>query len=163
MPSPDTLVLFEKNQLDRPLVFLLDGTYFSMDLTAAFAPQLPAPGEPPTEPIEAWAEGLAEKLVQPFQQPMSIKDVTFLVHEDTLTLVLWKRLRGFRVAPVTIQLSQISDPQAAADFADLVKERTQFAPQPGRYTGPLEYLGTWVLMGAAAAGGFYGLTRLLCR
>ena len=77
--------------------------------------------------------------------------------------MLWKRLRGLRVAPVSIQLTHISDPQAAADFAELIKERAQFAPQPGRYTGPLEYLGTWVLMGAAAAGAVFGIRRLVCR
>lgn len=158
MTHPDTLVLFEAKHPDRPLIFLLDGDRFSMDLTAAFSP-----GEPEQDALAAWAEGLAGKLVQPFQEPMSVKDVTFLVQDDKLTLVLWKRLRGLRVAPVTIMLSGINDPQAAADFADLLQERTWYAPHPGRYTGPLDYLFTWVLAGAAAAGGVYGLTRLLCR
>ena len=57
----------------------------------------------------------------------------------------------------------IDDPEGAADFAARVKEHALAATHPGKYTGPLDYWGSWILMGLGAASALLSIAYWLSR
>ena len=163
MNSPYTLTLHEAKHPDRPMHFSLDGDQFQMDLSALFVPAEPAPDAEPKDALEVRLEQMAQKIIQPFSGPTHVQDVVFLAEGDKVTIQAWKRTRGLRLAPVTVGLSEIDDPQAAAEFAARLKEAALASARPGKYTGPLDYWGSWLLMGLGALAAVVSLGWWLSR
>jgi hypothetical protein len=163
MDGRQTLTLHETNRPDRPITFTLDGNLFQLDIRALFAPEQPEPGIPPKQPWEERLAMMTKKIIEPFSGPVHVKDVLFLAQGENITVQIWKRARGLRLAPMVIGLNGIDDPQAAANFADLVRERSLAAPRPGRYAGPLDYWGAWALLALGAAGGVVAAAYFLYR
>ena len=163
MTTPYTLTLHEADHPDQPITFTLDGDTFQMDIGALFGPETPALDTPPKEPWEERLELVTQKFIQPFSSPMHVRDVTFLAQGDAITLQIWKRLGGLRLAPILITIDDIDDPVATADFAQRVEEQAHFASRPGKYTGPLDYWGSWILMGLGVASAFISLGYWLSR
>lgn len=161
METTTTLTLHEANRPDAPLIFILDGDSFRMDMSAAFRPgeagALAQPAEPWQQALESFFYQLAGEIVRGFSGPFHVRDLDINVQGDTLTLQVWKRVQGLRLAPAVISLSGIDDPAAAANFADLVRERSLAALPPSRYRGLLDYWATWILGVLALLSGFISL------
>jgi len=158
-----TLTLHEAKHPGKPLTFTLEGDAFQMDLSQLFVPEEPIPDSPPVEPGAAQMVLAMQKMIQPFSGPVHVKDVTFLADGENLTVQVWKRARGLRLAPLVLVLEGIDDPQGAAALAAQIKERSQAASWPGKYTGPLDYWGAWALLALGAAGGLAAALWLLKR
>ena len=163
MNSPYTLTLHQTDHPNRPLLFSLDGNQFQMDLSALFIPDAPAPDAEPQSALEARMEQMAQKVIQPFSGPTHAQDVVFLAEGDKVTIQVWKRSRGLRLAPVVVGLTEIDDPLAAAEFAARLKEAALASARPGKYTGALDYWGSWLLMGLGAAAAVVSLGWWLSR
>jgi hypothetical protein len=163
MGNLHTITLHEAKHPERPFTFTLDGEVFSMDISALLALEAAGPEAPPKEPWEERLEQAALKLVQPFCAPAHVRDIRFQVEDNKLTLQIWKRARGLRLAPMVLVTDEVDDPQAAAEFAALLRERAQTAAQPGKYQGAFDYWATWaaLVLGAASFGAAaaYFLTR----
>ena len=166
MSTPYTLTLHETKHPDRPVTFALDGDTFYLDISALFGPEVQPPAAPPKDPFDKRMELVTQEIIAPFSGPAHIRDVSFFAQGDAVTLQIWKRTQGLRLAPITISISGIDDPEGAADFAARVKENALAATHPGKYTGPLDYWGSWILMGLGAASALlsvaYWLSRRCC-
>jgi len=163
MNSPYTLTLHEADHPNRPMYFSLDGSQFQMDISAVFAPAEPALGDEVQDALDGPMGQVAQKLLQPFSGPTHVQDVVFLAEGDKVTLQVWKRARGLRLAPAVVSLSEIDDPLAAAEFAARLKEAALASARPGKYTGALDYWGSWLLMGLGAAAAVVSLGWWLSR
>ncbi|MBN2146988.1 MAG: hypothetical protein JW726_06350 [Anaerolineales bacterium] len=161
--SATTLTLHETKDPEKAMFFALDGDYFTMDLSDMFKPKEPASDAPPPDPMAGRMDAMVAKIVQPFSGPTHVKDVTFLVEGDKLTIQIWKRTRGLRLAPMVATMNGIDDPQAAAIFAAQLKERSLAASHPGKYSGALDYWGSWALMVLGAVTGVAVATYYLSR
>ena len=76
--------------------------------------------------------------------PVHINDVYPFFEEGSFKLTFWKRLAGLRVAPITLSIGDVDNPEAAAQFIDTLMERQDQAAAPGVFGGPLDYWATWI-------------------
>jgi len=86
------------------------------------------------------------KAIERLSGPVHINDVSPSLDDGQFKLTLWKRLAGLRVAPITIAMGNVDNPDAAAQFIETLLERKKSAEVPGVFAGPLDYWITWIGM-----------------
>ena len=84
------------------------------------------------------------KAVERLSGPVHINDVNPFLEEGTFKLTFWKRIAGLRVAPITLSIGDVDNPEAAAQFIDTLLDRQDHAEDPGVFAGPLDYWATWI-------------------
>lgn len=84
------------------------------------------------------------KVLERLSGPVHISDVNPYIEEGQFNLTFWKRLAGLRVAPITISVSDVDNPQAATQFIETLIDRQKETVKPGTFAGPLDYWATWV-------------------
>jgi hypothetical protein len=161
MADPQVLIVFEARDPDAPQMFTLEGESFWMDLSAAFLPQPASPDAPSPQPweqtLEEGAMKFARNMVRAFSGPVHVRDIAFSVSGDVLTVQIWKRVRGLRLAPIVVVLSGITNPEEAARFAALIQERARAAAHPGIYHGLFDYWASWITLVMGILSGFIAL------
>jgi hypothetical protein len=84
------------------------------------------------------------KAVERLSGPVHINDVPPHLEDGAFKLTFWKRIAGLRVAPITISIGSVDNPEAAAQFIETLLDRQDQAEDPGVFAGPLDYWVTWV-------------------
>jgi len=84
------------------------------------------------------------KALERLSGPVHIKDVSPYFEEGQFKLTFWKRLAGLRVAPITISIGNVDNPEAAGQFIETLIERQNQTESPGVFSGPLDYWVTWI-------------------
>jgi hypothetical protein len=84
------------------------------------------------------------KALERLSGPVHINDVSPHFEEGQFKLTFWKRLAGLRVAPVTISIGNVDNPEAAGQFINTLIERQNQTESPGVFSGPLDYWATWI-------------------
>jgi hypothetical protein len=86
------------------------------------------------------------KAIERLSGPVHINDVSPNLEDGQFKLTLWKRLAGLRLAPITIAMVNVDNPDAAAQFIETLFERQKSSEAPGVFAGPLDYWLTWIGM-----------------
>jgi len=86
------------------------------------------------------------KAIERLSGPVHINDVSPNLEDGQFKLTLWKRLAGLRLAPITIAMVNVDNPDAAAQFIETLLERQKSSEAPGVFAGPLDYWLTWIGM-----------------
>jgi len=86
------------------------------------------------------------KALERLSGPVHINDVSPYLEGGQFKLTFWKRLIGLRIAPITIVMGDVDNPEAAAQFINTLIERQSLADDPGVFAGPLDYWITWIGM-----------------
>ena len=84
------------------------------------------------------------KAIERLSGPVHITDVNPFLDDGAFKLTFWKRIAGLRVAPITLSIGDVDNPEAAAQFIDTLLERQDYAEAPGVFAGPLDYWATWI-------------------
>jgi hypothetical protein len=84
------------------------------------------------------------KAVERLSGPVHINDVSPHLEDGTFKLTFWKRIAGLRIAPISISIGSVDNPEAAAQFIETLLDRQDQAEDPGVFAGPLDYWVTWV-------------------
>ncbi len=104
--------------------------------------------------VDAWQEAGAQlasqatpitlKLIEALSGPIHLSDLWAELDGERLQLIAWQRVRGLRLAPVTLDIPQVDNLEAAAAFVDELAERRQSLQSPALFPGPLDYWAGWV-------------------
>ncbi|MDY6846201.1 MAG: hypothetical protein SVP52_03590 [Chloroflexota bacterium] len=86
------------------------------------------------------------KAIERLSGPVHINDVSYNLEGKQFKLTLWKRLAGLRVAPITIAMGDVDNPEGAAQFIDTLMARQELAEGHSVFAGPLDYWITWIGM-----------------
>jgi hypothetical protein len=89
------------------------------------------------------------KLAESISDPIPLYDIYADLDEDTFQLITWRRAAGLRLAPVTVNITHVDNPEAAAAFIQELEQRKAAADSPGIFSGPLDY---WLGWAALAVG-----------
>jgi hypothetical protein len=84
------------------------------------------------------------KAIERLSGPVHITDVNPFLEDGAFKLTFWKRIAGLRVAPITLSIGDVDNPEAAEEFIDTLLERQDHAEEPGVFAGPLDYWATWI-------------------
>ncbi|MBN1122315.1 MAG: hypothetical protein JXJ17_14655 [Anaerolineae bacterium] len=89
------------------------------------------------------------RVMQYAGQEFDINDVEVQTSEDDndLSVRLWTRAGGLRLAPVIFKWEAVDNPKAASAFADEIDRRKKSTPHPGRFAGLPDYWATWLIGG----------------
>ena len=136
---------------DEVATFTLHDHSLSVELGGALLAQVervfqPEEAEGETR-LPPWFRPALTALIQRLLRPFSVADVTASVKEDGLWVMAWVRAGGLRLAPITVGWRTVDNPDAAQAFVKELNKRKVSAAHPGRFPGPLDYWGSWVLMG----------------
>ncbi|MFQ5341761.1 MAG: hypothetical protein ACE5F6_09480 [Anaerolineae bacterium] len=136
---------------DEVATFTLHDHSLSVELGGALLAQVERLFQPDDaegeKPLPPWLKPALSALIPRLLRPFSVADVTVSVKEDGLWIRAWVRAGGLRLAPMTVEWSKVDNPDAAQAFVKELNKRKVSAAHPGRFPGPLDYWGIWVLMG----------------
>lgn len=93
--------------------------------------------------LSAQAATTALKLAEGIGGPVQINDLSASLQDDNLTITVWRRAGGLRLAPMRIHIEQVDNPEAAEAFIHELEERQDHAGHPGKFAGPLDYWLGW--------------------
>lgn len=87
------------------------------------------------------------KVLENMTGPFHVRDTSAsLDEEDRLRVMAWKRMAGFRLAPVMISAGRVDNPEAAEAFVEELDQRAEETESINRFFGPLDYWLGWLLM-----------------
>lgn len=101
--------------------------------------------------LQTQVQPLALKAVEGLSGPMHISDITAHMKNGDFKLRGWKRVGGLRLAPLSISIREVDNPNGAEEFIDELEKRKDDTDHPGLFAGPLDY---WLGWGAMALGVF---------
>ena len=96
-----------------------------------------------TDYLGSQAGAALYKVIERLSGPVHLSDVNVSLTDNELTLTFWKRLAGLRVAPLTLSMGVVDNPEAAEQFVETLIERQERVASPGFFSGPLDYWVTW--------------------
>lgn len=97
--------------------------------------------------LPAWLRPMLVWLIQQILRPFAVTDVNVSVKDGGLRIAAWIRAGGLRLVPVTVAWERVDNPEAAQAFVKELNRRKVSAAHPGRFSGPLDYWASWVLIG----------------
>ena len=135
--NPDQVITYtlEDNHLRVHLTGMLD----SMGKVAATEERT----DEARRQIKAQMNPILMKAVQGLAGPNHLSDVLASLDGDRLTITVWQRAKGLRLAPVVVN-STVDNPDAAAAFVEELDERKTTAAHAGTFSGPLDYWFGWM-------------------
>jgi hypothetical protein len=149
MPFTYTYTARSQENPDRAVTYTIFDDHLKVDLTGLFD-QL-------TEVVDAEnrEEAVKEmisthsgtglyKAIEKMSGPAHINDVYPHFDGAKLKVTFWKRLAGLRIAPVVTIMGEVDNPEAAAKFVEVLRERQDQTESPGIFAGPLDYWFTWI-------------------
>lgn len=151
MPFTYTYTARNEKNPEKVITFTIFDDYLKVNLTGLLDRVSDVVNEDTREKaiksfISAQSSSAIYKAVERLSGPVHIKDVSPCLEDGTFKLTFWKRLAGLRVAPITIAMGDVDNPEAAAQFIETLLERQDLAEAPGVFAGPLDYWATWVGM-----------------
>ena len=154
MPFTYTYTARSKDNPDRVMTFTIYEDHLKVNLTGLIDQVSKVIEEEGREDVikEFLATQSSSAVFKVFERlsgPVHINDVTPSYDDGHFTLTFWKRLAGFRFAPIVISMGEVDNPEAAEQFIEIFSERQALADSPGLFAGPLDYWATWfaVLIG----------------
>lgn len=149
MPFTYTYTARNKQKPDKVVTFTIVENYMKVNLTglidqiSGFAEE-----EGREEAIKSFLStqsgSAIYKVVERLSGPVHINDVNPFLEDGEFKLTFWKRVAGLRVAPITLSIGDVDNPEGAAQFIETLMERQDQAEDPGVFAGPLDYWGTWI-------------------
>jgi hypothetical protein len=94
--------------------------------------------------VVSQAKPLTLKLIESFSGPVHISDANATMVGEKLILNVWKRVAGFRLAPLVVIINRVDNPQASEAFIVELNERKRIAGHIGKFFGPLDYWFGWI-------------------
>lgn len=151
MPFTYTYTARNKNNPDKVITFTIYEDYLKVNLTGLLDRISNLAEEENQEKaikslLSTQSGSALYKAVERLSGPVHINDVTPSLDNGTFKLTFWKRIAGLRVAPITIFIGDVDNPEAAAQFLETLFERQELADEPGVFAGPLDYWATWIGM-----------------
>ena len=152
MPFTYTYTARNKDNPDKVITFTIFDDYLKVNLTGLLDQISDVVEEDQGESrkqaiksvLSTQSGSAIYKAIERISGPVHISDVNANLEEDHLNLTLWKRLAGLRVAPITISMGDVDNPESASQFIDTLLERQNGADSPGLFAGPLDYWATWI-------------------
>jgi len=86
------------------------------------------------------------KLSENLSGPIHVSDVRMTLNERAVSLTVWKRLAGLRMAPIRFRIEQVDNPDAAAAFLSELETRKNAVAHAGKFFGPLDYWAGWMCL-----------------
>ena len=149
MPFTYTYTARNKKNPNRVMTFTIFGDYLKVNLTG-IVDQISDVVEDEDRSI-AIKEFLTTqtgmtlyKAVERLSGPVHINDVNPQYENGELKLGFWKRVAGFRFAPIILSMGEVDNPEAAAQFINIIMQRQDETDTPGIFSGPLDYWVTWL-------------------
>jgi hypothetical protein len=102
------------------------------------------------EQLKPQLEPATMKIIESISGPIHMSDVDVQLDGtggDSLSVTAWKRVGGLRLAPVSIKIGQIDNPEAAEAFVEEVDTRKEDSSHIGKFFGPLDYWFGWLGIG----------------
>jgi hypothetical protein len=96
--------------------------------------------------LSPWLKPAIVWLAQELLRPFSVADVTARTQDEGFWITGWLRVRGMRLAPLTIGWNHVDNPDAAKAFEQELNKRKVSAPHPGRFPGPFDYWAAWIIV-----------------
>jgi len=149
MPFTYTYTARNKQKPDKVVTFTIFENYMKVNLTGLID-QISgiAEQEDRDEAIKSFLStqsgSALYKTIERLSGPVHINDVNPFFEDGSFKLTFWKRIAGLRVAPITISIGDVDNPDAAVQFIDTLLERQDQAEDPGVFAGPLDYWATWI-------------------
>lgn len=149
MPFTYTYTARNKQKPNKVVTFTIFDNYLKVNLTGLID-QISgiAEGEDREEAVKSFLStqsgSAIYKVIERLSGPVHINDVNPYLENDAFKLTFWKRIAGLRVAPITLSIGDVDNPEAAAQFIDTLLERQDQAEGPGVFAGPLDYWATWI-------------------
>jgi len=149
MPFTYTYTARSLENPDRVLTFTIIDDYLKVNLTGLFdqvSNLLDEEGQKASikKFFKTQTSTALFKLVERLSGPVHVNDVSPVFEDDKLKLIFWKRVAGLRLAPLTLVMGSIDNPDAAAQFIETLMDQQEKADEPGFFSGPLDYWATWV-------------------
>lgn len=94
------------------------------------------------------------KLLETISGPIHIKDFDATLEEDRFKISIWQRMKGLRLAPISLVIDPVDNTDAAEAFIEKLAERKEEASRAARFPGLLDYWATWL-------GVFFGFVALI--
>lgn len=154
MPFTYTYTARNKENPDKVITFTIFDDYLKVNLTGVLDRVSDVVEEHEEETrkeqiktfLSTQSGSALYKALERLSGPVHINDVCATLEEDQLNLTLWKRMAGLRVAPITISMGNVDNPEAANQFIDTLIDRQKSAESPSVFAGPLDYWVTWVAL-----------------
>ena len=151
MPFTYTYTARNKQNPDKVVTFTIFENYMKVNLTGLIDRISGIAEEEDREKaiksfVSTQSGSALYKAVEGLSGPVHINDVNPFLEEGAFKLTFWKRIAGLRVAPITLSIGEVDNPEAAAQFVDTLLDRQEQAEDPGVFAGPLDYWGTWIGM-----------------
>jgi hypothetical protein len=93
--------------------------------------------------MKAQAKPVMLKVIESFSGPVHVSDAKAYMVGDGLVVNVWRRVAGFRLAPMLISISRVDNPEATNAFITELDERKKTAGHVGKFFGPLDYWFGW--------------------
>jgi hypothetical protein len=145
---------YTARSLDNPdnvVTFTLDDSQMRINLTGTLEKleKIIEADEKPTEirhQIKSQLQPGTLKVAEFLSTPVHLSDVNVDLDDSRLNVNTWKRVAGLRLAPLSIKVNHVDNPDAAQAFVKELDQRKSKANHTGKFFGPLDYWFGWLVM-----------------
>ncbi|MBE0408136.1 MAG: hypothetical protein IBX69_00205 [Anaerolineales bacterium] len=149
MTETFTFTARDADNPDEVITFTLKGNFLFVSMTGILEQvdkvrTSQEKGEEVLRQVKTHAKPIALKMIEAFSGPVHISDASATMVGEKLVMNVWKRLAGFRLAPLVIIINRVDNPEASESFVAELNERKKDVTHIGKFFGPLDYWLGWV-------------------